>query len=138
MTSEVNILWSKTKKNVEDVVTKYDYYNLSICNSQCSQINEKFELELIDKNKYDDSYLKISKEEQEKRIKYINYVRFSYNKLTTLERKIIYWTYIDKENSYDDRFIANNLGFSLGYYYIKKKEALTRFAYALGIEEKNV
>lgn len=137
MTKQVNILWSKTKKNVEEVVTKYDYYNLSICNSENSQVDDKYMMKLINEFDYDNSYLKITKEDQDKRIEYINYVRFSYNKLTTLERKIIYWTYMDRENAYDDRYIANNLGFSLGYYYIKKKEALIRFAYSLGVEVEN-
>ena len=88
-------------------------------------------------NSIDKTYVKISQEEQKRRIDFVNYVRFSFNKLTTEERKIIYWTYLDKENNYDDRFIANNLGFSLGYYYIKKKETLIRFAYSLGVEELN-
>lgn len=134
MIKQVNILWDKTKHNIQEVVTKYDYYNLSICSNQDQQIDDEYHIKLIDKDNYDSSYLKIAVEEQKQRIDFINYVRFSYNKLTSDERRIIYWTYFDKENAYDDRFIANNLGFSLGYYYIKKKEALIRFAYALGVE----
>ena len=61
-------------------------------------------------------------------------IRESYNQMTTLERKMIYWTYLDKEHNFDDRYIADNLGWSLGYYYIKKKETLIRFAYSLRIE----
>lgn len=134
MTKTLNVMWSKTKKNVEAVITKYMYYNLSVDNHSTSVINDEFLLDKLETN-IDDKYIIITKEEIKKRVDYINYFRFSFNKLTKDERKIIYWTYLDKEDSYDDRFIANSLGFSLGYYYIKKKETLIRFAYSLGVEE---
>ena len=134
MTKILNVMWSKTKKNVETVITKYMYYNLSVDNHSTSVINDEFLLDKLETN-IDDKYIIITKEEIKKRVDYINYFRFSFNKLTKDERKIIYWTYLDKEDSYDDRFIANSLGFSLGYYYIKKKETLIRFAYSLGVEE---
>ena len=110
---------------------------MSVDNSSSSNIGDSYLLDALDFNSIDKTYVKISQEEQKRRIDFVNYVRFSFNKLTTEERKIIYWTYLDKENNYDDRFIANNLGFSLGYYYIKKKETLIRFAYSLGVEELN-
>lgn len=50
-----------------------------------------------------------------------------------IERKIIYLAYLDEEHNYDNRYIADNLGWSLGYFYIKKKKALIRFAYSLRI-----
>ena len=134
MTKTLNVMWSKTKKNVEAVITKYMYYNLSVDNRSTSVISEEFLLDKLE-SVIDDKYIIITKEEIKKRVDYINYFRFSFNKLTKDERKIIYWTYLDKEDSYDDRFIANSLGFSLGYYYIKKKETLIRFAYSLGVEE---
>ena len=130
----IKIMWNKTKKNVENVITKYIYYSLSVDNNSTSDIKDNYLLDkLVDGKSL--SYTNISNEEKNKRIEFINYVRFSFNKLTSEERKIIYWTYLDKENNYDDRFIANSLGFSLGYYYIKKKETLIRFAYSLGVEE---
>lgn len=135
MIKSTNVVWSKTKKNVEAVITKYIYYNLSIDSGQDFNINKDFTYNMIEEKFINDNYIKLAKEEKALRINYINYVRFSYNKLTSEERKIIYWTYLDKENNYDDSFIANNLGFSLGYYYIKKKETLIRFAYSLGVEE---
>lgn len=136
MVQQLNISWAKTKKNVEQTISKYVYYSLSVDSSSTSKISDSFLLDFIDLNSVDKNYVKIDEEEKKERIEFINYVRFSFNKLTTDERKIIYWTYLDKENNYDDRYIANNLGFSLGYYYIKKKETLIRFAYSLGIEEK--
>ena len=135
MKESINISWSNTKKNVETLISKYIYYSLSIDTTSTSNINADFILEEINNKKMLSNYIKLTDEEIDKRIEFINYVRFSFNKLTTSERKIIYWTYLDKENNYDDRFIANNLGFSLGYYYIKKKETLIRFAYSLGVEE---
>ena len=137
MLKPVNISWTKTKKNVEQIISQYIYYSLSVDNSSSSNIGDSYLLDALDFNSIDKTYVKISQEEQKRRIDFVNYVRFSFNKLTTEERKIIYWTYLDKENNYDDRFIANNLGFSLGYYYIKKKETLIRFAYSLGVEELN-
>lgn len=134
MTKSLNVMWSKTKKNVEAVITKYMYYNLSVDNHSAAVINDEFLLERLELD-LENKYIIISPEEIKKRVDYINYFRFSFNKLTSDERKIIYWTYLDKEDSYDDRFIANSLGFSLGYYYIKKKETLIRFAYSLGVEE---
>ena len=130
----IKIMWNKTKKNVENVITKYIYYSLSVDNNSTSDISDNYVLDKLVNDK-SSSYTNISNEEKTKRIEFINYVRFSFNELTSEERKIIYWTYLDKENNYDDRFIANSLGFSLGYYYIKKKETLIRFAYSLGVEQ---
>ena len=135
MVQPINVSWTKTKKNVEQIISKYVYYSLSVDNSSTSDISEDFLLQKLDPNNQDNTYVKVDEEEKKQRIEFINYVRFSFNKLTTEERKIIYWTYLDKENNYDDRYISNNLGFSLGYYYIKKKETLIRFAYSLGVEE---
>lgn len=137
MTMPVDISWPKTKKNVEEIVTKYVYFVFSVNSSYTtSMINSDFLLNEIEDSEIKNPYSKIEISEIKSRIEFINYFINSFNKLTSLERKIIYWTYIDKENNYDDRFIANNLGFSLGYYYIKKKEAIIRFAYCLGVEEK--
>lgn len=131
----MNVSWTKTKKNVEQIITKYVYYNLSVGDGSSYSVGNDFFLAEIEGNTPDNPYIKIDEEELKQRVTFINYVRASFNKLTSDERKIIYWTYLDKENNYDDRFIANNLGFSLGYYYIKKKETLIRFAYSLGVEE---
>ena len=135
MVQPISISWTKTKKNVEQVISQYVYYSLSVDNSSSSSIEDSYLLSALDFNSVDKTYVKIDINEQKRRIEFVNYFRFSFNKLTTEERKIIYWTYLDKENNYDDRYIANNLGFSLGYYYIKKKETLIRFAYSLGVEE---
>lgn len=131
----MNVNWPKTKNNVKELINKYNYYSLSVDSKSDSKINDDFLLEQLDSYQNDNIYLKKDDCELKDRVVFINSVRSSFNRLTTEERKIIYWTYFDKEDNYDDRFIANNLGFSLGYYYIKKKETLIRFAYSLGIEE---
>lgn len=135
MVLPANISWAKTKKNVEEIITKYAYYILSVDDSASNSASDNFLLENMEFKKPDNPYYKIEIDELKERIEFINYFRTAFNRLTTDERKIIYWTYIDKENNYDDRYIANNLGFSLGYYYIKKKETLIRFSYCLGVEE---
>ena len=131
-----NINWSKTKKKVELIIKKYVYFCLSVDNKSTSEISNEFVLEMLKLGNQDlnNVYIPMSEEERVERTEFINYFRISFNRLTTEERKIIYWTYLDKEHSYDDTYIANNLGFSLGYYYIRKKETLIRFAYALGAE----
>lgn len=133
-----NISWKKTKENVETVIEKYLYACLSVDNCSTSEINKDFMLSKIniDDDFFVKRYMNISNEELSERIDFVNYFRMSFNKLTTSERKIIYWTYFDKEHCYDDRFIANELGYSLGYYYIQKKCTLIRFAFALGVEEE--
>ena len=135
MVLPANISWAKTKKNVEEIITKYVYYILSVDDSSSNSASDNFLLENMEFKKPDNPYYKVEIDELKERIEFINYFRTAFNRLTTDERKIIYWTYIDKENNYDDRYIANNLGFSLGYYYIKKKETLIRFSYCLGVEE---
>lgn len=135
MVFPANISWPKTKKNVEEIITKYVYYVLSVDDSSSNNIDNNFILNNMQLKKPDNPYYNLDMKQLEKRIEFINYFRMSFNRLTSDERKIIYWTYIDKENNYDDRYIANNLGFSLGYYYIKKKETLIRFSYCLGVEE---
>ena len=137
MYKTIDICWGKTKKNVENTIKQYIYYSLSVDLSSPSKIIDDYLLDEIKGIEDDKAYSNITKDEKKERILYINYFRFSFNKLTTEERKIIYWTYLDKEDNYDDRYIANSLGFSLGYYYLKKKETLIRFAYCLGVEEKN-
>lgn len=127
-----NLNWSRTKNNVKTLLTEYSYYILSVCDFTKYKINDNYTFELLSKEK--DKDILLPDDEFKRRITLVNRVRDSFNKLSTMERKIIYWTYLDKEHNYDDRFIANNLGFSLGYYYIQKKKAIIRFAYALGIE----
>lgn len=133
----LGVNWSKTKKAVELVIERYINICLLVDDRSTSEINDNFILNSIS---VEDciltyTYANISIEDVSERIEFINYVRAAFNKLTTSERKIIHWTYFDKEHCYDDRFIANELGYSLGYYYIQKKCTLIRFAFALGVEE---
>ncbi len=130
-----DINFKKIKKQIEEIIQKYVYYCLAVDCKSFFMIGDNFKFETLNLDMSSNflKYIFIDDEKIARRIEFINYVRNSFNKLTTDERKIIYWTYIDKENNYDDRYIANNLGFSLGYYYSKKKETLIRFSYALGI-----
>ena len=89
MIKPLNISWSETKKNVESVIKKYIYYNLSLDSSSEFKINKDFSYNMIDERDINDAYIRLSSEEIKDRVKYINYVRFSYNKLNCCERKII-------------------------------------------------
>lgn len=131
-----NLKWSETKKNVEKYIKKYINYCLLIDINSTSKISKEFFLEELNSNNRN-CYINLTEEEVNKRIDFINAFRMAYNKLTSEERKVIYWTYLDKEHNYDDGFISNELGFSLGYFYIKKKDTIIRLAYALGVEVVN-
>lgn len=131
-----NIKWSDTKTNVEEIIKSYINYCLLIDTNSTSKILGDYSLEKINSDNIND-YVNLANEEIEKRINFINRFRVAFNKLTSDERKSIYWTYLDKENNHDDRYIANQLGFSLGYYYIVKKDTIIRLAYALGVEVIN-
>lgn len=126
-----NKSWNKIKNNIINILKKYDYFILSICNDLL--IDEEYNYKILSINDIDNNLINLNEKEIVKRLEYINYVRSAYNRLSILEKKIIFWTYLDKNNNYDDCYIANELGFSLGYYYVKKKETLIRYAYALGI-----
>lgn len=121
------------KMHIKDIIRNYKINCLSI-NSYSNNIDEKtyfFNIEKIDN--ITNEYNSLSKNELNDKIIYINYVRNAFNQLNTTDRKIIYWAYFDEEHNYDDRYIADNLGWSLGYFYIKKKESLIRFSYSLRI-----
>lgn len=125
---------NEIKNNIKKILNDYNLCCLSVCTKYSLPDKETYVLNLESKETSNDKYNSLSVDELNNKIDYINYIRESYNQMTTLERKMIYWTYLDKEHNFDDRYIADNLGWSLGYYYIKKKETLIRFAYSLRIE----
>lgn len=121
------------KKQIKNIINKYKIDCLSI-NSYTKRICEDtyfFDIETVEN--FESNYMSLSKSELNDKIFYINYLRNAFNQLNMIERKIIYLAYLDEEHNYDNRYIADNLGWSLGYFYIKKKKALIRFAYSLRI-----
>lgn len=126
---------NEIKNNIKKILNDYNLCCLSVCTKYSLPDKETYILNLESKESSNGIYNSLSDDELSNKIEYINYIRESYNQMTTLERKMIYWTYLDKEHNYDDRYIANNLGWSLGYYYTKKKETLIRFAYSLRIKK---
>ena len=126
---------NEVKTNIKEMLNEYNLCCLSVCTKYSLPDKVTYILDLVSIDVLYDKYNSLTDNELDNKIKYINYIRESYNQMTTLERKIIYWTYLDKEHNYDDRYIADNLGWSLGYYYLKKKETLIRFAYSLRIKK---
>ena len=63
MIEPINISWSKTKKNVEQTISKYIYYSLSVDSISTSNIKDNLLLDELDINKIDNSYIKLEKEE---------------------------------------------------------------------------
>lgn len=124
---------NEIKNNIKKILNDYNLCCLSVCTKYSSPDKKTYILNLESKETSNDKYNSLSDDELNNKIDYINYIRESYNQMTTLERKMIYWAYLDKEHNFDNRYIADNLEWSLGYYYIKKKETLIGFAYSLRI-----
>ena len=57
-------MWNKTKKNVENVITKYIYYSLSVDNNSTSDIKDNYVLDKLVEGK-SLSYTNISNEEKD-------------------------------------------------------------------------
>ena len=130
------VIMNDIKKEIKQILDKYKLYCLSIHSNNIIPNKETYEFNLEDLEIINDyNYVKLTNDDLYKRINYINYVRLSYNVLSIIDKKIIYYTYLDEDYNYDDRYIANCLGWSVGYYYVKKKETLMRFAYSLGIKK---
>lgn len=126
--------WTLTKKNVEIVIQKYLYYCLSIDNYPTSKISDDYSLnEFIQEEVYN-SYVMIRAEERARRAEFINYFRNSFNRLTSEERDVFYWGFIDTNYCYNDDFIANKLNYSLGYFYTQKKKTILDFSDSIGIK----
>ena len=119
------ILWQKTKRNVLKTLKIYNYYSLSLFDENTLKISEDYKIEI--------SQIKTSKEVMCERLDFVVKVISSYNKLNSTDKEIIYKSYISSHKVNDD-IIANKLGFSVKYYYKIKKEAIIKFAFALGVE----
>ena len=68
MVQPISISWTKTKKNVEQVISQYVYYSLSVDNSSSSSIEDSYLLSALDFNSVDKTYVKIDIDEQKRRI----------------------------------------------------------------------
>ena len=68
MVQPINVSWTKTKKNVEQIISKYVYYSLSVDNSSTSDISEDFLLQKLDPNNQDNTYVKVDEEEKKQRM----------------------------------------------------------------------
>ncbi len=87
--------WHNIKIKIKDIATKYIQYCLLIDINSTSKISKDYTLEILDINDIN-NYTRLNNIELEKRVNKINSFRIAFNKLTTEERKIIYWTYLDK------------------------------------------
>lgn len=122
------------RKWVERVLKTFDYYLLSIDYINNYFIKDEFTLKYVDKEKLSFDYIILSETTITERIKYINYVINAFNKLSREERMIIYYLYIDK-TKITAELISDKLNISLSKYFRDKNFAITRFAYALGMED---
>ena len=61
MVKALNVSWSQTKKNVQNVITKYIYYTLSVDYNPASKIDEEFLLKKFEFD-YQETYLKLEEE----------------------------------------------------------------------------
>jgi ArpU family phage transcriptional regulator len=127
------VAMSKIRKWVEGELKKFDYYLLSIVSIDNYFVEKDCTLKYIYEDELSFDYIILSKETISERIRYINYVISAFNKLSEDERIIIYCLYICKEKT-NSESICEKMNISLSKYFRDKKEAITRMAYALGIE----
>lgn len=125
---------SRIRKWVETILTKFDYYLLSIGEVNNYFIENNYNFEFVVKEKLSFDYITLDDETIIERINYINYVINAFNKLSKPERIIIYYLYICDVKLTSDS-ICEKVNMSLSKYYRDKKEAITKLAYALGIKE---
>lgn len=124
-----DISWPQTKKKVVEVLKLFAYYSLSLSGSKTMEVDSNYNLKI---NIIDDGSL-LENSKRKERIEFIERIVKAYNKLNSVEREIIYRTYLASKKVNDD-LIANDLGFSVKYYYKIKKETIIKLAFALGIE----
>ncbi len=122
--------WLIKKTFVKVLCKHFENIKLKICNDNIL-INDNFQINLTDNVFVDKDLLFYNTYYSDKKA----FIRFAqaYNRLPLKERKIFYWCFIDKEKEYSDDYIANDLGFSLGYFYIIKKTTILDFATSIGV-----
>lgn len=118
---------AKTKKAVEREMMLYSYYLLSVADNDQIKLDKETFVVRLD---IDD---KILTTKEIRKLKFIQHIIDRYNRLSLIDKKIIYYTYMNKEKI-NDGIIANEINFNLNYFYRIKKEAITKMAYALNAE----
>lgn len=122
--------WLIIKEFIKFKINEFNEIKLRIYNKPLF-IDENFIIKIEETNFIDENLYYYNRYEKDK----LNFIRFvnAYNRLSLKDRMIIYWNFIDDEKKYSKDYLANELGYSLGYYFTIKKKVINRFSIALGI-----
>lgn len=126
----------KTKLAVEKALETYRYYSLQVSLERLPSITASYSLALAGSSLPSSStenaaIANVDFEEQ--RLKYINWIANAVNRMTKLERKIIYKRYLEDTEMFDYQIYAE-LNMSERNYYRLKSRLFYKLAFALKIE----
>lgn len=127
---------SKTKDAVEDALERYRFFSLQVSLDRLPSITASYSLAPASNNLPSSSTEKsaiANVEFEQKRLKYINWIAAAVNRLSKLERTIIYMRYLQDGEMFDYE-IYRELNMSERNYYRVKSRLFYKLAFALKIE----
>jgi len=127
----------KTKQSVESALRKYRFYLLTVPDEFLPKVTQTFSIIPPTTNRRYQSFTEqaaISKLDFEReRDRYLEWLIRGVNRLSKLEREIIYKRYLEGEETFDYE-IYNDIGFSERRYYRIKARIFYKLAFILKIE----
>lgn len=126
----------KTKEAIEKALEAYRMYSLQVSLDRLPSITASYSLTPASNRLPSSSTEKAAIENidyEEKRLKYSNWIARGVNRLTKLERTIIYQRYLDDTEMFDYE-IYRNLNMSERNYYYIKSRMFYKLVFALKIE----
>lgn len=117
--------WLISKELFKEYNKKFETLKIKIYNKDITT-NDKYKINIDSSSFIEENIFNDDKDY------FVRYIDTS-NRLPLKERKIIYLCYIEKDNEYQDLFIAHNMGYSLTYFYNIKKKAIIDFTIAFGV-----
>lgn len=126
----------QTKAAVEGALEKYRLYSLQVSLDRLPSITASYSLAPAASNLPSSSTENAAianVDYEQERIKYINWIVRAVNRMTKLERTIIYKCYLDEDEQFDYQ-IYRDLNMSERNYYRVKSRLFYKLAFALKIE----
>ncbi len=126
----------KTKLAVEQALETYRLYSLQVNLDKLPSITASYSLAPASSNLPSSSTEQAAianVEYEEQRIKYLNWIARAVNRMTKLEREIIYKRYLNDDEMFDYQ-VYNELSMSERNYYRVKSRVFYKLAFVLKIE----
>lgn len=126
----------KTKLAVEQAMETYRYYLLQVSLDKLPSITAGYSLTPVSGNlpsSSTESAAIANVHHEKQRTKYINWIVTAVNRMTKLEREIIYKRYINDDEMFDYQIYTEMNMSERNYYYIKSR-MFYKLAFALKIE----